>query len=337
MIGVGWGGSIVALDSYTGAWSFVGSGASGQNAMAVDEQGTIWSTRRNGTVYELTTINPVTGNATVVHPSVDTRGLTWAGPGELYGAEQGGDTLVRIDTVTGASTTIGNIGFSGIQSLAQLAGSLYAWDIGQGLVRVDAATGAGSLVGPPIVNAPNLQWLSRRSDGRLVGGDSNNLYVIDTATGTPTLIGPTQSLRGAEPYQRFFGNFGTGCSGAAGVVASSASITAGASPQLVLQSTNHQANAAGIVVVGLTGADWAGVPLPLPLDSVFGTSGCTLYVRPDVTFVATTSASSPATLDYSLPVDPAWNGYAFLFQHATLENVQGGLSLSDASVVQFGW
>ena len=52
---------------------------------------------------------------------------------------------------------------------------------------------------------------------------------------------------------------------------------------------------------------------------------------------AVTSASGPATLDTSFPILPGWSGYSLLIQHATLDPVPGGLSLSDAVAVQFGF
>src|SRR5262245_59096595 len=67
MIGVVWTGEVVHIDTHNMTTRTIGMGLGGQNALAVDGAGTFWSTSV-GTGYQLTTINPVTGAATVVHP-----------------------------------------------------------------------------------------------------------------------------------------------------------------------------------------------------------------------------------------------------------------------------
>lgn len=335
MIAVGWSGGIYALNSYDGSTSYIGSGTSGQNAMARDDQGVLWATQRIGTQYSLTTVDPTTGAATVVWPSVDYRGLTNAGGGMLYGIEEASpDTLVLIDTTTGLSTAIGSLGYGGVQALTMMNGQLFAWDVNSELLLVDAATGAATDVNPIYSGiGGGVQWLARRGDGRLVGGHTT-LYEIDPNTGVATLIGGALSgLRGAEPWQQSISHFGTGCY----QVTSQATINPGANPTLSLSSNNHQPNAPGLVIFGISSTSTSGVPLPLSIDPIFGTIGCTLYVSLDVSLLAITTASSPATLDLQVPILPGWEGQALLVQHAVLANVPGGVSLSDATVVQFGY
>lgn len=339
MIAVSWSGSVYTLDSYTGATTYLGNGLFGQNALARDDAGGLWSTERNGTVYGLTSIDPISGAATVVTTNFpDLRAMASAGGTMLWGIEEANpDLLVLFDTTNSQATTIGATGFNSIQCLATLDGVLYAWDNGSGLLTIDAATGVATDVSAGVGGNGDMQWLARRSDGALVGG-ADGLYVIDPTTGVATQIASgLPGTRGAEPYQQHIQNFGTGCAGPFGTVQISASITGGPTPALQTSSTNHDPNVPGLIIIGISSQQTAGVPLPLNIDPIFGTQGCNLYVSLDVTEVAFTTATGPATLDASLPIMPGWSGYSLLVQHATLDSIAGGLSLSDAVAVQFGF
>jgi hypothetical protein len=308
--------------------------------LARDDLGGLWSTERTGTgVYALTSINPVTGAATVVTPNfADLRGMACAGGTTLWGIEDiGSDRLVSIDVTTSQVTVIGTTGFSAVQCLATLGGLLYAWDNNSGRLTIDPITGDATDVNVAVGGNSDMQWLARRHDGRLVGGN-NALYEIDTATDIATLIGGTFSdFRGAEPYQESTTNFGVGCAGLSGTVALSATISSGPNAQLTTSSSNHEANVPGLLLVGISSMQTGALPLPFNIDRVFGTQGCTLYVSLDVSMLAPTSGQSPATLDFSFPLLPGWRGYSLLVQHAVLKKVPGGISLSEAIAVQFGF
>ncbi|MEZ6038776.1 MAG: hypothetical protein R3F29_14945 [Planctomycetota bacterium] len=338
MVGVTWSGQVIAFDSFTGAGTPIGWAGGDMNALARDGNGTLWTAIRQLSSWELATIDPATGNATVVGPSGDLRGMAWH-QGQMFAVRQGADDLVTIDLASGVETMVGTIGFTGVQSLCSCDGQLYAWDVNAGLLRIDAGTGAATDVDPGYgTNGASVQWLARRADGLLVGGNVA-VYTIDPNTGVPTAIGGSglSDMRGAEPLQDYVRNFGSGCDGAGGQVTSSASIGGGVGAQLTLQSTNHAANAIGMVVFGISSTESNGLPLPVSVDPVFGTSGCTLYVSLDVSLLVLTSATFPATLDLQVPILATWPGASLLVQHAVLENVPGGLSLSDAVAVQFGF
>jgi hypothetical protein len=343
MIAVSWSGGVYALDSYTGTTTFLGTGMFGQNALARDDQGGLWSTERStgqtGSVYSLTSIDPGTGAATVITPNFpDVRAFASAGGTLLWAiSNTSPDQLITIDVTTSQVTTIGPTGYTAVQCLAAVDGVLYAWDNNFGLLTIDPSTGAATDVDPAVGGNSDMQWLARRSDGQLVGGQ-NGLYEIDPSTGVATQIGSGLiDTRGAEPYQQHVQNFGSGCAGAFGTVSASATIGAGPNPLLTTSSTNHAAGVPGLILVGLSSQQTAGVPLPIDVDPIFGTQGCSLYVSLDVSVLAVTSAQGPATLDTAFPILPGWAGYSLLLQHATLDPVQGGLSLSDAVAVQFGF
>tara|TARA_R110002072_G_scaffold228234_12_gene385385 strand:- start:18238 stop:19314 length:1077 start_codon:yes stop_codon:yes gene_type:complete len=339
MIAVSWSGAVYALDSFAGTATLLGNGAFGQNSLARDDLGGLWSTERVGLTYSLTSIDPATGAATTVTPNfADLRAMASAGGSLLWGIEDtGADQLVKIDVTTSQVTTIGPTGYSAIQCLATLGGVMYAWDNNSGLLTIDPLTGAATDIDVTVGGNGDMQWLARRSDGKLVGGN-NALYEIDILTGNAVVIGGSfPDFRGAEPYQERISNFGSGCAGAFGTVTSTAQIGNGPNAQLNCRSTNHDPNVPGLLLVGISSSQTGALPLPFNIDPVFGTQGCTLYVSLDVTVLAFTSAQSPANLDVSFPLLPAWRGYSLLLQHAVLDNVPGGLSLSDAVAVQFGF
>lgn len=129
---------------------------------------------------------------------------------------------------------------------------------------------------------------------------------------------------------------GAGCAGASGPVELTAVGPLTIGSPVSFESNNHAANAPGLAIYGVSDSNWLGVPLPLSVDPVFGTSGCTLYTDPLVSFLYTASATAPATLasPWSVPAS-GLTGFSFFVQHACLEPVPGGWSFSNALRVQF--
>lgn len=347
LIGVGWSGQVVLVDSLTAAVTPLGTGMPGQNALGRDANGNYWcTTRTTGTpyVYGLTVLDPSTGAATVIHNNfVDLRGLCAAGGSDLFAIQQASsDMLVRIDTGTGTSTTIGSTGFAGLQGLAEHQGVLYGWDINLGLVIIDPNTGAGVDPFPGLGGPSGLQYLCSHPDGRLlVGGGSttNSLYTVDVTTGSTTLIGVTtgaSDLRGLEPLGGFATSFGTGCNGAGGPVTLTVTGNLRANGNAVAVSNNHGSNALGAMVIGISTLSHQGLPLPASLDPILGTSGCTLYTSIDATVIGFSSASAPATLTFAFGLSPAAAGAIFHMQHACFEPVTGGLSWSNGVTLHIG-
>lgn len=109
--------------------------------------------------------------------------------------------LVTVDPVTGDATVIGSTGYGGISGLAYYSGTMYGMVAGGdpdsgSLVTLDLASGAATMVGPTGYN--KVGSIEFGSDGLLYGGltssDStapNALILIDTATGAGTLVGDT--------------------------------------------------------------------------------------------------------------------------------------------------
>ena len=347
LIGIGWTGQVVLVDSLTAAVTPLGTGMTGQNALARDGSGNFWCTTRTTAtpyVYGFTTIDRNTGAATVVHTNtVDLRGMCEASGTDLFGIQDGApDRLVRVDTLTGTTTTIGNTGFSGIQGLARHQGVLYAWDINQGLLVVDENTGVAADPFPGLGGPTGLQFLCSHPDGRLlVGGGSttNSLFVVDTTSGITSLIGVMSGaadLRGLEALGGRAVPFGTGCNGASGPVTLTVTGNLVANGNVLAVSTNHAPNALGAMVLGLSTSVHQGLPLPLSLDPLLGTSGCTLYTSIDFSLIGFTPPNAPATLSFAFGLAPSAAGAVFHMQHACFEPVSGGLSWSNAVTLHIG-
>ncbi|MBL8730761.1 MAG: hypothetical protein JNN13_00140 [Planctomycetes bacterium] len=337
LIAVGWNGGLYAIDSYSGAGTQIGSGITGQNAMARDGNGGLWSNGQNGV---LSRIDPAVPSATPVYPGtgLDLRGLASAGGPFLYGITNSSptDSLVRIDTSTGTWVTIGSLGFDAVQALTNHLGTLYAYDVNAGLLVVDPLTGAALDLAPSLPAPADIQWLTTRSDGALIGG-RNAAFVLDPGTGAvlATISGAWPDLRGADGYQSHAHAFGTGCNGALGPVLLSAYLTPLANgTRLTCDSINHAANSPGLAFFGVSNTSAGGVPLPVLLDPLFGTVGCTLYTSIDVSLLAVASGSA---LQIQVDFPPTLDVFPFYTQHFALENVPGGVSLSNAVAIQLGY
>lgn len=347
LIGTGWLGSVVLIDSHTAAVTPLGTGMPGQNALGRDGQGRYWCTTRTTAtpyVYGLTTIDPLTGAATLVHAnSIDLRGLCEDGTGNLFGiAQASADQLARIDVATGLVTTIGSTGYGGLQGLALHQGVLYGWDINNGLLVIDQTTGAAVDPFPSVAGPSGLQYLCSHPDGRLLAGGgstTNSLYTVDVTTGLTALIGVTTGaldLRGLEALGGYATPFGTGCAGASGPVALTVTGNLNGNGNVIASSNNHVPGAFGAMVLGTSTTSHLGIPLPYSLDSMLGTSGCTLWTSIDATLFSFTTPNAPATLDFTFPLGPGAAGAVFHIQHACFEPVPGGLSWSNGVTLHIG-
>lgn len=292
MVAVGWNGGLHALHSGTGELDQLGLGSSGQNALARDDRGILWTTARVITplsfTHYLSRLDAVAGTVTHVWPTPDLRGLAPAGNGDLWAVETppagAPSVLWRIDPVLGTQTQVGSLGVAAVQSLAVQGGVLYGWHWVMGLIVINPANGRAA--DPYAAGAGNLivQWLAAHPSGGLLGGTSDGLYRIDTATGIATQVAvlpPGAELRGAE-FAAFALPFGQGCDLGHGELWLRARGTLAPGGLVTLESRNHVPGSLRAVAIGFGRDAWAGNPLPLLLDPLLGTSGCSLYVRVDV-------------------------------------------------------
>jgi hypothetical protein len=126
-------------------------------------------------------------------------GLEWVGS-TLYGTSideaLGASTLMTLDPLTGATTSIGATGFGPISGLAYYRSSGIMYGVSatpnSDLLTINLDTGAATTIGSTGIVAGSLEI---GADGNLYagGGQANagNLYRINTTTGAATLVGST--------------------------------------------------------------------------------------------------------------------------------------------------
>ncbi len=288
MIGVTWGGTVVDVDSTTGAGTVVGAAGVGSlNAMAVTSAGVIYASTGNFS-WSLVTIDGTSGLAqpTGITAPGDVRGMAFDVSDALYVVVDASpsDVLHRIDVPTGISTPVGKTGVTGVHSLAFAGGVLYAWDggspsfPGKGLVRLDTSSGAHTDVGPAGGSLLDMQFLTADGAGTLYGG-RHDLHTIDVGTGLATPIGPigVPDLRGCDfrtpsACPGGWSHYGSGVAGETGLpeLRLVGPPIAGTAPALDVDSSSSAPQTA-ILFVGAAPAQipgfWGGDLLVQPLAS----------------------------------------------------------------------
>lgn len=202
------------------------------------------------------------------------------------------------------------------------------------VVRVDG-TGAISDVAPPgSVPGPNALDIDENGD-LVTGGGTGQVYRVPRSGGSPTfLVNNTSPFGAVNGVAVAFGGgygrpFGSGCNASAGPATLRASGPFRSGSTVTTTSSGHAPNTLGVLVLGVSATTWQGLSLPLALDPLLGTSGCSLHVSGDVTVAGVASASNPASLSFAIPLPPTFAGQRFFAQHVGLEAVAGGLSWSN--------
>ncbi len=137
-------------------------------------------------------------------------------------------------------------------------------------------------------------------------------------------------IRGIEPLGGYSTRFGQGCSGAFGTVTLDVTGRVEAGRTVTTVSDHHSPNAAGVLLIGFSKTVYAGFPLPLNLDPLLLTNGCSLLVSVDGTLNGASGASTPATLQIPIAIPGSVRAAEVHFQHLCLEGVPGNSSWSDA-------
>jgi outer membrane protein assembly factor BamB len=208
------GSVLVAIDPTTGAASIVGPlNASGAFALAARGDGVFFTVTDSGFVANpdarLATVDPRTGGATVYGEPFGVylrmMGLAFASDGTLYGSSPITQSLYRLDVSTGRPERVGPFGVNGVMDLAfDRGGTLYANTTGA-IYRVDRVTGAATLV-TPVRGAQMLMGITFDASGTLYATNfmsESELYRIDLATGTASLVGRTgQSFVHSAEFDR---------------------------------------------------------------------------------------------------------------------------------------
>lgn len=205
------------------------------------------------------------------------------------------------------------------------------------VIRVDAA-GVVTDVAPPFsVPGPNALVVDPNGDF-VTGGGTGQVYRIPHGGGAPVFLANNTSPANAVNGLAVVGGggfgipFGVPCSGVAGPAQLTASGAYVVGATITTTSTNHAANALGVLVLGTSDVVYQGAPLPMFLDPLLATSGCSLWVSGDTLVAGVASAGAPASLSFQVFLQPIISGYRFYAQHVGLEAVPGGLSWSNGLV-----
>ncbi len=208
--------------------------------------GTLYGTT-GSTTNELITIDPTTGDGTLVSPISGTGGavteIEFRIDEILFGTVgQGLAEVVTIDPLTGVATIIGF--HSGIAAVAgldfdsggNLLGALYDPGITTDLVTIDQTTGASTVVGTIFPGGVDrVTGLTFDAGGTLYGSVHQQgpsfLYTINSASGVPTLVGPIgfDKVGAIEfgPDGILYGGVGSGVTNAGALISINPSTGAG--------------------------------------------------------------------------------------------------------------
>ncbi len=154
------GNQLCTIDTATHAVTVIGPSTplSGESwtGLTASNDGTLYASSTNVTRSTLYTMNPATGAATQVGQITNGAGIidiAINSAGQMYGVEIVSDSLISIDTATGAGTVVGALGAAAnyAQGLGfdDLTNTLYwAAYTTQGELRtIDTTTGASTLIG----------------------------------------------------------------------------------------------------------------------------------------------------------------------------------------------
>lgn len=218
IVGVGFesGTTLVRIDPSTGNYTRLSGLGKFYNSLAQNSAGELFGgwfsvSGENGRVSRfdpntgivLQTFNAFTPGAGGI------RGLSFDSEDNLFavvnrndsqGAPTLDDDLYLFDLANQTTSRIGSLGFVGVQGLDVSAnGTLYAWDIFDGLLTIDPTTGNATDVNPAIGGTVDIQSITFSPDGSLFGA-RRNLFSIDLATGAYTQIGvgSGMDIRGIE-------------------------------------------------------------------------------------------------------------------------------------------
>lgn len=183
-------GSIVSVNTITGATVVVGNAGVTLTDIALDSNGDLWGVTRLGGLYSVDTSTGLASFSSALN-AFELNALVSDGVGGLFAANQFGD-FYTINTTTGVATLIGNMGVGSAGDLEFANSTLYLSAIPDisdptapnELWTVDPATGAATFVGS--FGVPNMFGLAFES-GVMWGLEGTNVYSIDLATGAATL------------------------------------------------------------------------------------------------------------------------------------------------------
>ncbi len=207
------GTKLLAINSQTGVATVVGSlGISGAVALTFSPDGTLLYTVANSyppgssntTLEQLATVNPLTGQATLIGSpfpfrvgimpmAVSSSGTIFAAGTSAASPVSLANTLLTINPLTGQPTAVGAFGVPGMMDFAYNPnGTLYGATT-TALYMINTSTGAATLV-KPFSGVSGVMGITFDAAGNLFATNfsaTSSLYSVNSTTGAATLIGPT--------------------------------------------------------------------------------------------------------------------------------------------------
>jgi hypothetical protein len=311
--------------------------------MSWDNSG--WIVFVDSTAAQVRRLEPNTGTVVDVTIGVQpwgtelSAGAFHPGNGDIVVGGNGGIWRVPAGATTGVPIVSGLGGYvTGIQ-FDPVTGEVLATVLTVNrVIRIDATNTVSNVAPPFSVPGPNALAIDQNGD-LVAGGGTGQVYRIPRTGGSPTFLAANTSPANAVNGLTVVGAggyampFGSSCAASHGPMVLRASGPFLVGSTVTTRSTNHVANAVGVLAFGLSRTNWLGVPLPLSLDPLLGTAGCDLLLSPDLTVAGIATAASPAELAISFVVPPTFAGQTLYLQHASLEPVAGGLATSNGLVL----
>lgn len=168
---------LATVDVATGTTTVIGNTGVFLTDIAFDPSGNLFGI----SFSNLYSVDKMNGSTTLIGSlggvSGSANALVFGADGTLYMA---GNTLYTVNTGTGATTSVGVIGFQSAGDLAFVGGDLFMAASTNELVEVDTLTGAGTSIGN--IGVSSVFGLASADNVTLYGMAGQTVFTINTAT-----------------------------------------------------------------------------------------------------------------------------------------------------------
>jgi hypothetical protein len=173
-------GNLATVDVTTGAVSAIGNMGVVMTDIAFDPSGNLYGMSFTG----LYSINATNASVSFIgsHGISGGNALVFGSNGTLYGAGNTTTSLFTINPLTGASTSLGNMGFASGGDLAFNGGDLYLASSGSQLIHINLGS-IGSTASVGSFGVANVFGLATGDNGALYAVAGTTIYTVNTATG----------------------------------------------------------------------------------------------------------------------------------------------------------
>jgi hypothetical protein len=235
---------------------------------------------------------------------------TWGLGNKWYGAVYGDNTLITLDTVTGARTVIGNIGI-GLSGIAfdYTSNTLYGVDwnttnSNSSLFAINVGNGSATLIG--VASTDLLIDLACDTNGTLyaTGITNDQLYTIDKSTAVATAVGALGFDAGYAQDMEFDHNNNT-------CYYTAYNATSGSGEMYVVNTTT---GAATLIGAFANGAEITGFAIPFTSNAVITDASVSAITAPSNETSCSLTATETITVTISNTGTVPVSGYDVTYQ-----------------------